>query len=165
MSYLKTAQLVWTLITCPGIPKYQFQMGSNPNSQFQMGSNPKFPFQMGSYPISQFHVWSFWLCFLKSQFHCCFIKIPNSTGAKSKIPISNDWNPKLPCTPLLMLDFLFNRCRVAFYTDSSGEWVYIERNILPEDCATGLDSDNLVLESQNPNLKWGQIPIPNLKWG
>ncbi len=25
----------------PGIPKSQFQMGSNPKSQYQMGSNPK----------------------------------------------------------------------------------------------------------------------------
>ncbi len=37
----------------------------------------------------------------------------------------------------------FNRWRVAWYNDSSGEWVYIERHILLEDCATGLDSDNL----------------------
>ncbi len=34
----------------PGIPKSQFQMGSNPKSQFQMESNPKSQFQIGSNP-------------------------------------------------------------------------------------------------------------------
>ncbi len=72
-------------------------MGSNTKSQFQMVLHT--PYSVSVYPTfyprfpkSQFQ----FPRMPKSQFHSCFIKIPILTGVKSQIPISNEWNPKIP---------------------------------------------------------------------
>ena len=86
--------VLWVCKGGPGIPKSQFQMGSNPKSQFQMGSNPKSQFLMGSNPIwvisKECQNPNFTVALLKSQFHMF------QSGWNPKIPISNVWNPKIP---------------------------------------------------------------------
>ena len=78
----------------PGITKKpNFKWGQIPDPNFKWGQIPNPNFKWPFMPLIP--VYPTYLVF-----HRCFIRIPISTGVKSQISISNEWNPKLPYTPL-----------------------------------------------------------------